>query len=135
MRTSTAATRRRFANASPRSTNASRASYIVFHDGYRYFEHRYGLRRPGVLTVNPEVSPGADRVRRMRARIAEGGVGCVFIEPQFPAAIAETLVEGTGARIGRLDPLGAGLEPGTELYPRLLSDMAASFADCLAGAG
>lgn len=106
--------------------------FIVFHDGYRYFEERYGLAPAGVLTVNPEVSPGAERVRRMRARIVGEGVACVFIEPQFPAAIAETLVEGTDARIGRLDPLGAGITPGPDLYPRLLSAMAASFLDCLA---
>lgn len=109
--------------------------FIVFHDGYRYFEERYGLAPAGVLTVNPDVSPGAERVRRMRARIVEGGVACVFIEPQFPAAIAETLVEGTGARIGRLDPLGAEIAPGPGLYSRLLASMAASFLECLAPAG
>src|SRR5690606_18942657 len=80
--------------------------FIVFHDGYRYFEDRYGLVPAEVLTVNPEASPGADRVRRIRSRILEGNVGCLFIEPQFPAAIAGTLVAGTAARIGRLDRLG-----------------------------
>jgi len=105
--------------------------FIVFHDGYRYFEDRYGLVPAEVLTVNPEASPGADRVRRIRSRILEGNVGCLFIEPQFPAAIAGTLVAGTAARIGRLDPLGAALAPGPGLYEQLLSGLAASFADCL----
>src|SRR5690606_38927163 len=100
--------------------------FIVFHDGYGYFENRYGLAPAGVLTVNPEVSPGAERVRRLRGRIADGGIACVFIEPQFSAAIAQALVDGTGARVGRLDPLGAGIAPGPDLYPRLLENLAAS---------
>lgn len=106
--------------------------FVVFHDGFQYFEKRYGLASAGVLTVNPEVPPGAERVRRLRSRIATTGIGCVFVEPQFPIAIAETLVEGSGARIGRIDPLGADLAPGAELYPRLLEAMAGSFRDCLA---
>src|SRR5690606_6499899 len=85
--------------------------FIVFHDGYRYFEKRYGLAPAGVLTVNPEVAPGAERVRRLRGRIADGGIACVFTEPQLSAAIALALVAGTGARAGRLDPLGAGIAP------------------------
>ncbi len=109
-----------------------RHRFVVFHDGFQYFEKRYGLSSAGVLTVNPEVSPGAERIRRLRARIAATGIGCVFVEPQFPIAIAETLVEGTGARIGRIDPLGAGITPGPELYPRLIENLAASFRECLA---
>lgn len=105
--------------------------FIVFHDGFQYFENRYGLAPAGILTLNPEVSPGAERVRRLRARIAAGGVACVFIEPQFSSAIADTLVEGTGARVGRLDPLGANIAPGPGLYPQLLEAMARSFQDCM----
>ncbi len=106
--------------------------FIVFHDGFQYFENRYGLAPAGVLTVNPEVSPGAERVRRLRARIVDGGISCVFIEPQFSAGIAETLVDGTGARVARLDPIGAGIAPGPDLYPRLLEAMEASFRACMA---
>ncbi|MFA7503506.1 MAG: zinc ABC transporter substrate-binding protein [Burkholderiaceae bacterium] len=106
--------------------------FVVFHDGYQYFERRYGLAQVGVLTVNPEVSPGAERIRRLRTRIAADGIACVFIEPQFSTAIAEAVIEGSSARIGRLDPLGARLAPGPELYPRLMGNLAASFRDCLA---
>lgn len=109
--------------------------FIVFHDGYQYFEHRYGLAQAGVFTVNPEVSPGAERIRRLRARIADDDVACVFIEPQFSASIAEAVIEGTKARIGRLDPLGAGIPPGPELYPRLIENLAASFLDCFSTPG
>jgi len=106
--------------------------FVVFHDGYQYFEKRYGLAQAGVLTVNAEVSPGAERIRRLRTRIAADGIACVFVEPQFSTTIAQAVVEGSDAKIGRLDPLGAGLAPGPGLYPRLIENLAASFRECLA---
>lgn len=106
--------------------------FIVFHDAYQYFERHYRLEPGGVLTLNPEVSPGADRIRRMRRTMMAGDVACLFIEPQFPRAIASTLTAGTDARVALLDPLGAELVPGPGLYVRLLETMAASFVECLA---
>lgn len=38
--------------------------YIVFHDAYQYFETRFGMSPAGSITVNPEVMPGAKRIRR-----------------------------------------------------------------------
>jgi len=64
--------------------------------------------------------------------VVEEGVSCAFSEPQYNTALLETAVEGTGAAIFVLDPLGAGLEPGPALYPQMLRDMAASFAACAA---
>ena len=34
--------------------------FIVFHDAYQYFEHRYGVKTAGSITVSPETLPGAD---------------------------------------------------------------------------
>jgi zinc transport system substrate-binding protein len=45
--------------------------------------------------------------------------------------VIETIADGTGARTGELDPLGANIEDGPELYFTLMRDLAASFAECL----
>src|SRR3546814_10378292 len=37
--------------------------FIVFHDAFQYFDHRFGLNTVGSLTVNPENQPGAQRLR------------------------------------------------------------------------
>lgn len=107
--------------------------YIVFHDAYQYFEQRYGLNALGSVTVSPDRQPGAQRLNGMRNRIIEDGAVCVFREPQFRPALVETVTEGTQARGGVLDPLGADLEPGPGAYPQLLRAMAASLKDCLEG--
>ena len=105
--------------------------YVVFHDAYQYFERRYSLRAVGSVAVSPERSPGAKRVREIREKIQGLGARCVFGEPQFAPALLATLTEGTGARTGELDPLGAGLPAGPEAWFALMRALAASLANCL----
>ena len=85
----------------------------------------------GSITVSPEVVPGARRVKELRAKVKETGVTCVFAEPQFEPKLIATVVEGTSAKSGVLDPLGASLENGPDLYFKLIRNMAKSFSTCL----
>lgn len=105
--------------------------YLVFHDAYQYFEWRYGLTPAGSIVVDPGRPPGARRLLELRDRISTIGAVCLFVEPQFEPQIARTIAEGTGVRIAELDPLGAGLNPGPDLYPDLLRKLGASLRDCL----
>jgi zinc transport system substrate-binding protein len=105
--------------------------FVVFHDAYQYFEKRFGLNAAGTITVSPEVAPGARRIREIRDKITELGAVCVFAEPQFEPRIIETVIEETNARSGVLDPEGAEIANGPELYPALLGNLAKSLKDCL----
>ena len=106
------------------------ATYVVFHDAFQYFEQRFGIEVIGALTVNPEVLPGAKQLAEIREVIEHEGVNCLFSEPQFNPTIAETIASDTGVKAAVLDPLGAELEPGKDLYFDLISDMASSFESC-----
>ena len=105
--------------------------FVVFHDAYQYFEDRYGLNAVGAITVDPQRAPGAGRLRDIRAELEELDAACVFAEPQFQPALVETVVEGTGANTGVLDPLGAELEAGPDQYAELLLALSRSLVDCL----
>ena len=107
------------------------AGFIVFHDAYQYFEQRFGVSAIGSITVSPEVMPGAERVSELREKIKNLRATCVFSEPQFEPKLVKTLTEGTGARTGVLDPLGASLTKGPELYAQLVREMANSLKRCL----
>ena len=109
--------------------------FIVFHDGYRYFEDRFGLTAVGSAVVSPERPPGVRRIRELRDKIQALDVTCVFDEPQFDQRLIATIVEGTSVRSGTLDPLGADVDNGPELYFAVLRNMAESFRDCLASDG
>lgn len=111
------------------------APFIVLHDAWQYFERAFGLRGAGAITLSPERRPGARRIAALRKHLTATGVRCVFSEPQFPAAIVETVVGGTGIRTAPLDPLGAKLSPGKALYPALMRAMAGTIANCLRPAG
>jgi zinc transport system substrate-binding protein len=105
--------------------------FIVFHDAYQYFEARYGLAGAGSIMLDPDQPPGAERLAAIQARLAAEGAICVFREPQFPTALVETVTRDTDARIGELDPEGAALPDGPELYFTLLRNIATALVGCL----
>lgn len=107
--------------------------FIVFHDAFQYFEKRFGLSIVGSITVTPDSMPGAQRVGELRDKIRQSGVTCVFAEPQFQPAIVSTIIEGTVAKAGELDPEGANLEAGPGLYRQLLESVVAGLRQCLGG--
>jgi len=105
--------------------------YLVFHDAYHYFEARYGLKAAGAVTVSPDRPVGGRRVAELRRSVLRGGAQCLFAEPQFPPKLIRVLEEGSGIQTGVLDPLGADLQPGADLYPRLMRSLAQSLSRCL----
>nr|MBN8134100.1 zinc ABC transporter substrate-binding protein [Vibrio vulnificus] len=52
-------------------------------------------------------------------------------EPQFEPAIIETVVRGTPAKIGVLDPLGSSIELKAGSYFSFLNSLAESYYACL----
>ena len=108
--------------------------YLVFHDAYQYFERRYDLNAVGSVVLSPEQRPGAKRVAQIQARIRNLQVRCVFSEPQFQPALVETVIAGSSARRGTLDPEGgAELIAGPEAYFQLLQGLSSSLRTCLSG--
>lgn len=105
--------------------------FIVFHDAYQYFERRFGLNATGSVTVSPEVQPGAARIAEIEKKIRTLGAVCIFSEPQFEPKLMETIAAGTKTFRGELDPEGASLKEGPELYPQLLQALADNLKDCL----
>lgn len=108
--------------------------YIVFHDAYQYLEAVYGLTPAGSITISPDRQPGAERLTAIRDKIRDTGALCVFSEPQFEPRLVATVVEGTDARTATLDPLGAEIADGPELYFTLMEHLAGALSACVLGA-
>ena len=106
-------------------------TFIVFHDAYQYLQKRYDLNIAGSITLSPETPPSAARIREIHAKIADLGATCVFSEPPFEPKIVTTLVEGTKAKAGTLNPEGGAMKPGADLYFDLMRENAASLVSCL----
>ena len=107
--------------------------YVVFHDAYQYFEKRFGLNPAGSISDVSAKAPSAKRLKEVRGKIKKVKAACVFREPQYDGKMVETVIEGTGARTGVLDPLGADIPPGPEAYQQLLSRLSGDLKACLGG--
>lgn len=107
--------------------------YVVFHDAYQYFENRFGMNPAGSITVNPEVAPGARRIKEIHDRIAGTDAVCVFAEPQFESKYVATVIEGTRARAAALDGLGAGEPKGPQAYAGMMHRFVTALTSCLRG--
>ena len=108
--------------------------FVVFHDAYLYFEKRFGVTAVGAISISPEAKPGAERIREIRSMVSKLGAACVFSEPQFETRLVSIIIEGTKAKSGVLDPLGAALDPGPGFYSELIRGMAVSIRNCLSEA-
>ena len=58
-------------------------------------------------------------------------MACVLAEPQYNPGIVATVLAGTDAKTGIIDPLGFNIEPGPNLYIQLIRNMAKTLAGCL----
>ena len=103
---------------------------IVFHDAYQYFEERFNVTVLGAFTVNTDVMPGAEQLSEIREIIEHDKVSCVFSEPQFNPDIINAVAKDMNIKTGVLDPLGATLNPGKDLYFDLIKNMSKSFKGC-----
>lgn len=106
--------------------------FYTFHDAFRYFAEHYGLNASGTIAVGPERQPGARHVAEIRERIGQGPRACVFAEPQFHPALIDVVVEETDTGTGTIDPLGAEIESGPDLYESLMRANAEALETCFA---
>ncbi len=66
----------------------------------------------------------------IREIIEHEKVTCVFSEPQFNPDIIKAVAKDMKINTGVIDPLGATLNPGKNLYFDLIRNMYASFKSC-----
>ena len=105
--------------------------YLVLHDAYQYFESRYQLKNAGSITLNMDHFLSVKRLKKVQKMIKKNEVLCVFGEPQYSQKIIDVLIVGTSVKKGILDPIGADLLPGPELYFNLMKNMSNSLKSCL----
>ncbi|ROU03299.1 zinc ABC transporter substrate-binding protein [Histidinibacterium lentulum] len=108
-------------------------AYVVFHDAYGYFEEAFDIPALGAVAASDASDPSARRALELRDGLAEAGLVCAFIEPQFDGSIVPAIL-GDEVRVAIVDPLGSEIAPGPDFYPELLRSMARAMSDCLSGA-
>jgi len=105
--------------------------FLVFHDAYQYFEMDFDFPASGAISIGDASDPSPARIAEIQDRIAEQGIDCVLAEPQFNPGLVATVLDGTEAGTGMLDPLGSDLEPGSALYSQLIRNLSTALAGCM----
>jgi len=105
--------------------------FIVFHDAYQYFETDFDFPASGAISIGDASDPSPARIAEIQGRIAQEGIQCVLAEPQFNPGLVATVLDGTDAQTGILDPLGSDLVPGPALYPQLIRNLSTALAGCM----
>ncbi|MCE3232186.1 MAG: zinc transporter substrate-binding protein [Rickettsiaceae bacterium] len=104
--------------------------YVVFHDGYQYFEKHFGLNFAGAISVPENEAIGAQRFRKIEDIITQKDAKCLFSEPQFSASTIDAIAQNQKIKVGKLDYLGINVEAGKEAYIDIIDGIADSIVSC-----
>lgn len=105
--------------------------FIVLHDAFQYFEHRYDLTAVAAVTASDASAPGPARITALRGTVARNPVRCAFAEPAGQTDILGTVLEGQAYDIVRLDPMRPPPGRDGQPYEQMLTAMAEAMAGCL----
>jgi zinc transport system substrate-binding protein len=134
-RANAAETAQRLAKLNARMTKAlapvKAKPFMVLHDAFQYLDRHFELAMAGAVAISPDRNPGARRIAALRRQITQKRVVCIFSEPQFPSRLTQLLAAATNVRSATLDPLGADLLPGPDLYFTLMDRNAGAIVNCL----
>jgi len=108
-------------------------AYVLPHDGYRYFETRFGLTAQAAIAGIDARTPGPAQIAEIRDQMTVQNVVCVFSDAEIGDRWANVITEGTDARTVMIDGVGVGLEAGPTLYGQMLERLAGQFTACLGG--
>lgn len=72
------------------------------HDAYVYMAERYGLRRVGFVTANPDREPSARELAQLVEEIRRQGVPALFAEPHVGTHFIDELARETRIPVGTL---------------------------------
>ena len=104
--------------------------FVVFHDGFQYFEESFGLSAIGAVTSEDEEATSLGIVSALRDALSIHDEACVFVASPAQQDQAAPLFDSAPVFFGRIDALGRSLPEGFT-YPELLTSVAEGFADCL----
>jgi zinc transport system substrate-binding protein len=111
--------------------SVKKLKYFTFHDAYQYFEADFDMSSSASVSVDPENLPGARHLDDLLDYLKTEDVRCIFTEPQFDSDAVDVLSENSNVGVGTLDPLGAGLRPGKEMWFELMRNLVNNFTACM----
>ncbi len=104
---------------------------FTYHDAFTRFVEHYGLKLEGVLTLNPELSPGARHISEVQKKLQNANQPCLLTEPQFDRQWWRSITEGLDITFSTWDPLATDIESSRTGYIDFQHGLADAVLRCL----
>lgn len=104
---------------------------FTYHDAFTRFVEHYGLKLEGILTLNPELSPGARHIAEVQEKLRAANQPCLLTEPQFDRQWWRSITEGLDITFSTWDPLATDIEPDRDGYINFQQGLADAVLQCL----
>lgn len=106
-------------------------SLLAYHSAFTRFAEHYSLNVEGVLTLNPELSPGARHIADVQSRLRSANNPCLLTEPQFNQQWWLSITEGLDVRFSSWDPLATDIAATANGYAAFQQSIADAALKCL----
>lgn len=104
---------------------------FTYHDAFTRFVEHYGLKLEGILTLNPELSPGAGHVAEVQEKLRTANQPCLMTEPQFDRQWWRSITEDLDITFSTWDPLATDVQPDRDGYINFQQGLADAVLQCL----
>src|SRR6266446_10200174 len=83
--------------------------FISYHPDMIYFAERFGMEPAGTIEIRAGVDPTPGHIVELEERMRREGVKLVVRERHYPAGLAETVAQRTGAKLVELPAMVGGV--------------------------
>ena len=82
---------------------------VSYHPDMIYFAERFGMEAVGTIEIRAGVDPTPGHIAELQERMRREGVKLVVRELYYPAGLAETIAQNTGAKLAELPAMVGGV--------------------------
>ena len=104
---------------------------FTYHDAFTRFVGHYNLNLEGILTLNPELSPGAGHIAEVKEKLRNANQPCLLTEPQFNRQWWRSITEGLDITFSTWDPLATDIKTDQDGYIAFQQSLADAVMKCL----
>ena len=83
--------------------------FVSYHPDLIYFAERFGMEAAGTIEIRPGVDPTPGHIAALEERMRREGIKLVVRERHYPAGLAETIAQRTGAKLVELPAMVGGV--------------------------
>jgi len=112
-------------------TPVQNKAYIVYHDGYQYFEKEFNLNSVGTMVINPHLPLSAHGLKTIQNLVKTHQVRCLFYETEFNDKSIPQHLKKLGVKTAELDPLGAKIPQSPKAYEQTMLTLGQTLHECL----